>query len=216
MILIKIFLVLMSFLVLFLLALLFIPLPYSMFLCLHQNKVELRVKTLWLVKIRFSSANQTTVSLAGRKLPMKPGKPQPSSTTSTSTRSERQSGNWRSYFKRELFSQAWSMLRAVLQHVLPQKVILRGRIGLDDPYLTGLLFIFLPLLERIPGGDINLEPVWDDWNHELAAIVSGRIIIIVLVYHGLRFFFSPIFRRIRREQKQIVKAKCNPGLVGRV
>lgn len=213
MLLLNILLICLSIIILLILAVLIAPLPYQVSLQLDGNSYGARIKFLWLAAFSYTSDDHAPrLTLAGRQLQFKSnsGKERPREARS---RKPAQStlNDLRTWLDRRLLGRGWDFFKLTMAQILPQKLIIRGKVGLDDPFYTGLLFIILPFLGRIPRSQVNIDPVWDACEQHIHLEASGRIILVIIIFHGLKFFFSEPMRRARRKKKAYQRPVCNPS-----
>lgn len=213
MLLLYVLLICLSIIILLILALLILPLPYQVSLHLDGDNYGARIKFLWLAYFSFTSDDHAPkLTLAGRQLRFKygSGKEQPQKSR---PRKPAQStlSDLRTWLDRQLLGRGWDFFKLTMAQILPQKLIIRGKIGLDDPFYTSLLFIILPFLERIPRSQVNIDPVWDACEQRIHVEASGRIILVIIIFHGLKFFFSEPMRRARRKKSAYQRLVCNPS-----
>lgn len=213
MLLLKVLLICLSTIILLILALLIVPLPYQIRLHLDEDNYGARIKFLWLAAFSYTSDDHTPrLTLAGRQLQVKSnsGKERPRETGPRKP-AQNKLNDLRTWLDRRLLGRGWDFFKMIMAQLLPQKLIIRGKVGLDDPFYTGLLFIILPFLERIPRSQVNIDPVWDACEQHIHLEASGRIILVIIIFHGLKFFFSEPMRRARRKKKAYQPPVCNPS-----
>ena len=107
---------------------------------------------------------------------------------------------WYSFFTSKTFKKAWKAVKyhggIILRHVLPGKVSGFVRFGLSDPGSTGqaagLLSLFLPL---IPQG-LQVIPDFQEQCLEADVSARGRIVIFVLLRHGLAVYRDKYVQRV--------------------
>lgn len=193
------------------LALILLPLSYRCNLQVQQGHLAWQVQTMRLLTMQYSTmTNQSSLSMAGIKMGWFPGKKPSRNKEKKQPLSPSPGPSLTQWMDGQLVRLTLQMILRIMAHMLPRTIRITGRIGLDDPYATGILFILLSLLERVPRTDVQLQPVWDDWEHDVRIHISGRIVLLVLLTYGVRFYFSQPVRRWRKSHQQPSPSGCNP------
>jgi hypothetical protein len=98
-------------------------------------------------------------------------------------------------------------LKAILRHIHLRELDVRIKVGLPDPFQTGMLSaVFYPIRQvyhsLIPVGSIELTPVFSEEVYN--ASVRGRITlsIIMILIPILRLFLKKDFRNIVRSSRK--------------
>ena len=109
----------------------------------------------------------------------------------------------------------WRFVAKLLATVKPRHLMLKGRVGLDEPELNAwLLAVYYALKSLYAEIPLQWEPVWDDECVELEGAVEGRFIPVVLLFRLALFMASrktirilwEIYRIRRRRKKVAVVA----------
>jgi len=189
-----------------------LPLSYQISLHLNGRQLGIHGHALGLVSFVYeTSYQQPTLLIARKTISLKHTTGQ-----NTSARNNRKKAaptklfSVRSWINLPLIQQTWLVVRAVVKHIMPKSIIIQGRIGLDDPCDTVLLFLVLQFLEKIPHSKVDLQPVWDSPEQYIEVQAKGRIIISVLLFYGARFFFSAPMRELRRNKKAHSRFSLQP------
>ncbi len=90
-------------------------------------------------------------------------------------------------FLEELFK----TVKLVIYRILPQKCEVKGTLGFDDPYYTGLL---AAVRAAIPG--IKITPDFTGEVRDLSIYLLGRFRPVVLLFYVLRFIVSKSGRTV--------------------
>ncbi len=121
----------------------------------------------------------------------------------------------RTLLTRENVNHVWRFVSKLLATVKPRHLMLKGRVGLDEPELNAwLLAVYYALKSLYAEIPLQWEPVWDDECVELEGAVEGRFIPVVLLFRLALFMASrktirilwEIYRIRRRRKKVAVVA----------
>ncbi len=83
---------------------------------------------------------------------------------------------------RDLQARGFALIQDLLYILMPDQLSLKGKIGFDEPHLTGWLAAVTSILDYCCKETlIELEPVWDEEYYELEGIFNGRIRVGVIV-----------------------------------
>ncbi len=102
------------------------------------------------------------------------------------------------------------MMKAIKElfcHIKPKKFKLEGRYGFEDPFYTGVALasfnIMRPLFIKY---DVNVNAVFEEEILEGNFLIKGRLILIAVVYIGLKTIFNKNVRKIlfSKEEKAYV------------
>lgn len=107
----------------------------------------------------------------------------------------------RNYFEPDFLKCAFLSLKKVLWHIKPRKFIVEGRVGFEDPYVTGLMCAVLNILyAELKKANINIKTVFDDEVLEGRCLIQGRVVLAYVAYIALKLYFSrPV--RIKQNHK---------------
>jgi len=93
----------------------------------------------------------------------------------------------------------WRLLKQVLTACRPDKVIITGRYGFYEPYLTAWVLPCLSLLDGLSKSyRIDFNPVWDQEYLEVYLLVNGSIIPALLIWYLLTFVLQASTLRFLR------------------
>ncbi len=107
---------------------------------------------------------------------------------------------------REFLRNGLSLFTDMLKILRPEKIALRGRVGFDEPHLTGWLTAFGYMIRGFCKGAVfALEPVWHEEYYEINLSVEGKILSAVVLLRIVRFMLS---RRTRQFLKLLKQEKA--------
>lgn len=82
-------------------------------------------------------------------------------------------------------------LKDLLRILKPDHFSLEGKIGFDEPHLTGWLAAFTAILENCCNHTfVDLEPVWEDEQYEFEALIKGSLSAGLILAKTGWFFLS--------------------------
>ncbi|HPD00160.1 MAG TPA: DUF2953 domain-containing protein [Acetivibrio sp.] len=116
----------------------------------------------------------------------------------------------RNYIESDFLRCALISIKKVLRHIKPRKFTIEGRVGFEDPYVTGLVCAVLNMFYyELKKANINVNTVFDDEVLEGRCLIQGRVVLAYMAYIALRLYFSrPV--RIKQDQKfEEVKSYVN-------
>ncbi len=70
--------------------------------------------------------------------------------------------------------EGYKTIKKLIVHIRPRKLKVNGRLGFEDPALTGQIFAVIGMLMPLYGEHIQLEAVFDEKVMEVDAYLSGR------------------------------------------
>ena len=70
--------------------------------------------------------------------------------------------------------EGYKTIKKLVNHIRPRKLKVTGRLGFDDPAMTGQIFAAIGMLMPLYGEHIRLEAVFDEKVMEIDAYLSGR------------------------------------------
>jgi hypothetical protein len=96
------------------------------------------------------------------------------------------------------------LIRDLLKLLQPARIEIKGRLGFEEPHLTGWLAALNGILEGCCSALwLDIEPVWDEENHEISILVEGRLVAGAILLRVARFLLvqksKQIFARIKRK-----------------
>jgi len=89
--------------------------------------------------------------------------------------------------KKDLLNNALSLLKQLFRLAKPKVLRLRGRIGFEEPHLTGYVLGAVFALQGISGWDVQLEGDFNNKALELELIAKGRIWAGLMTWNVLLF-----------------------------
>ena len=96
---------------------------------------------------------------------------------------------------------------SVLMHIKPRRLKIDGRLGFDDPAVTGQVFGLIGMLMPLYGETIHLEAIFDEAVAEGRLEARGRIRIGTLIYLLIRVIGKKEVRRLITQVKQLRRHK---------
>lgn len=82
-------------------------------------------------------------------------------------------------------------VKDILKILLPGKIELNGKIGFDEPHLTGWLASVNGMVgECTDWSWFNIEPVWHGEHYEANFLVEGRLIICTILFRAAKFILA--------------------------
>lgn len=105
----------------------------------------------------------------------------------------------RNYLEPSFLKCALKCLTKVLNHIKPKKFVIEGRVGFEDPYVTGIVCAVLNVLyQELKKANINVRTVFDDEIFEGKCLIQGRVVLAYIAFIALRLYLS---RPVRIKQK---------------
>lgn len=82
-------------------------------------------------------------------------------------------------------------VKDILNILLPGKIELDGKLGFDEPHLTGWLASVNSIVEECTDWSwFNLEPVWSGEHYEVNFLVEGRLVIFTILFRAAKFILA--------------------------
>jgi len=108
-------------------------------------------------------------------------------------------------FDRELLGNGLALVVDMLKILRPEKIALRGKIGFDEPHLTGWLTAVSYLVKGFcKEAEFVFEPIWHYEYYEINLEVEGKIVSVLILFRAVRFILS---RRTRQFFKMLKQEK---------
>ena len=108
---------------------------------------------------------------------------------------------------REFLGNGLTLFIDMLNILRPKKIALRGRVGFDEPHLTGWLTAFEHMIRNLCKEAVfNIEPVWHEEYYKVNLLVEGKIIAALVLFRIVRFMLSRRTRKFWKFLKQEKKA----------
>lgn len=111
----------------------------------------------------------------------------------------------RNMLGKDLLVAAGRLIQAIYRHSSPKYWDFRGVVGFEDPYYTGLLAATAQLWSIT-----RLEPDFTREIYDFSAEIRGRIVVLILIVHVVRFLLSNAGRRVLAALRR-AKRKRNKG-----
>ncbi len=108
-----------------------------------------------------------------------------------------------SILDKDLRVRGLKLIKELLQILKPDLFSIKGRIGFEEPHLTGWLAAATNTLKYCcDNAFVEIEPYWEDEYYELETLMKGRIRIgLILVKVGWFFLVNRIKQFSRRSEK---------------
>jgi len=97
-------------------------------------------------------------------------------------------------------------VKKLIVHIRPRKLKVTGRLGFDDPALTGQIFAVIGMLMPLYGEHIQLEAAFNETVMDIDAYLSGRLRAGSMTYMILRLILR---KEVRGLLRQFSKPKTN-------
>lgn len=94
-------------------------------------------------------------------------------------------------YDRAVIKNGLETVKDILNILLPGKIELNGRVGFDEPHLTGWLASVNSIVRECTNWSwFNVEPVWNDEHYEMNFLVEGRLVIFTILLRAARFILA--------------------------
>lgn len=104
---------------------------------------------------------------------------------------------------RELKVRGFALFKNLLRILKPDLLSLKGKVGFEEPHLTGWLAAFTQSLKFCCKNEsINLEPIWEEECCELEALICGRIMTGLILLKISWFFLWLKVRQLFNSSKK--------------
>ena len=104
-------------------------------------------------------------------------------------------------------SQIMGLIRKLIGHVLPKKLIGYVRFGLDDPGYTGRVLAAVAPFYPKYGKSFSVQPDFEDLVLEGKAELKGRVYLFYVAYIGLRAILNKNTKYVIRELKRLKEVR---------
>jgi hypothetical protein len=172
---------------------LIIPIRYKLnggYAELFWLNADLRCSPLVIVRGNIKSAPQAEqrvqLVLLGIPITMHPEKWK--SNEEKSERKKKKQGKKKSgsgllkILDRDLRIRGMALVGDLLRILKPDRLEVNGKIGFDEPHLTGWLAAFCHSLKYSSKSTlINIEPIWEEEHYDLIFLLDGKIIIGLII-----------------------------------
>ncbi len=116
----------------------------------------------------------------------------------------------RNYLDSSFLSCAFECLKKVLNHIKPKIFVIEGRVGFEDPYVTGILCTILNVFNcELKKANIKVITVFDDKIFEGKCLIQGRVVVAYLAYIALKLYLSRPVRINKKQKFKEVKSYVN-------
>lgn len=97
----------------------------------------------------------------------------------------------RNYLESDFLKCALKSSIKVLNHMKPKKFVVEGRIGFEDPYITGIVCAISNVLcKELKKANIKVYTVFDEEIFEGKCLIQGRMVLAYMAYVALRLYLS--------------------------
>ena len=107
----------------------------------------------------------------------------------------------------EFLSGIMGLIRKLIGHVLPRKLIGYVRFGLDDPGYTGRVLAAVAPFYPKYGKSFSVQPDFEDLVLEGKAELKGRVYLFYVAYIGLRAILNKNTKYVIRELKKLKEVR---------
>ncbi len=111
---------------------------------------------------------------------------------------------------RAFFNAVLAFINDLFKSIMPRTFKASGIYSLDDPADTAGVSCLIVLLQvLLPGAQIDLQPSFADQATDVEMVTAGRIVLIRLVWLGLKYLLKKEIRRVifpQRQKKSIPQA----------
>ena len=104
-------------------------------------------------------------------------------------------------------SQIMGLIRKLIGHVLPKKLIGYVRFGLDDPGYTGRVLAAVAPFYPKYGKSFSVQPDFEDLVLEGKAELKGRVYLFYVAYIGLRAILNGNLKYVIRQFKKLKEVR---------
>ena len=104
-------------------------------------------------------------------------------------------------------SQIMGLIRKLIGHILPKKLIGYVRFGLDDPGYTGRVLAAVAPFYPKYGKSFSVQPDFEDLVLEGKAELKGRVYLFYVAYIGLRAILNKNTKYVIRELKKLKEVR---------
>ena len=106
---------------------------------------------------------------------------------------------------KRFYALAKKRLKKIIRHILPRKLKGSVRVGTGDPCSTGKILGAAAMMYPLYGGNISVEPVFEEKALEFDLRLRGRIRIITVGLPLLRTYRNRDFKYLRKKIKKALK-----------
>ena len=107
----------------------------------------------------------------------------------------------------EYLSEIMSLIKKLIGHILPRKLIGYVRFGLDDPGYTGRVLAAVAPFYPKYGKSFSVQPDFEDLVLEGKAELKGRVYLFYVAYIGLRAILNKNTKYVIRELKKLKEVR---------
>ncbi len=121
-------------------------------------------------------------------------------------RKPKEKDNYINYMEPEFLKCALNCMKKALKHIKPKRLEIEGRLGFEDPYITGIACAVLNVFhQEFKMTNINVNTVFDEEVFEGKGLIKGRVVLVYMAYIALRLYLSrpdkinqkPKFKEVR-------------------
>jgi len=97
----------------------------------------------------------------------------------------------RNYLDSEFLKCAFKCIKKLLKHIKPKKFLIDGRVGFEDPYITGISCAILNVFSKeLKVANISVNTVFDEEIFEIKGLIQARVVLAYVAYLALRLYLS--------------------------
>jgi hypothetical protein len=191
----KLLLILMAALLVVLLVLLIMPVGYSISAAVKGSLI-LRMEASWaVIKVSVAAEDLSArvgMSVFGREIRLRRGEKKIRAKAEEKKRKGRRRKPGVAFFR-----EALSFLKEVLEVLRPRELRAEGCYGLEDPADTAALSSLIMLAGSfLPGGQMELNPVFDSELIDIRLWIAGSVVPIMIVFIAVKYLLKKEVRRV--------------------
>lgn len=113
---------------------------------------------------------------------------------------------------RDFFKSGTALIRDLLKLLHPARVVIKGKLGFDEPHITGWLAALTGILEECCSAVwLDIEPVWQEEHYEFNILVEGRLATGAILFRVARFLLAHKAKQIFARMKRKKESYATPG-----
>lgn len=191
----KLLLILMAALLVVLLVLLIMPVGYSISAAVKGSLI-LRMEASWsVIKVSVAAEDlsaRVRMSVFGREIRLRRAEKKIRAKAEEKKRKGRRRKPGVAFFR-----EALSFLKEALEVLRPRELRAEGCYGLEDPADTAVLSSLIMLAGScLPGGQMELNPVFDSELIDIRLWIAGSVVPIMIVFIAVKYLLKKEVRRV--------------------
>lgn len=91
--------------------------------------------------------------------------------------------------------------KRIIRSFMPKRFRLNAVIGFDDAYHTGIMCVFIPVLEILNASDnssIDIIPIFGEEKYEGSYEIEGKVVVLIVLIEVVKVFMSGAFKKRKR------------------